>query len=500
VESGLAKILTIGLGKHRGAQTVHAYGTRGLAHWMPRAAQAMVQVSGTVLAGLAILENAYDQTARLVGIAASEIGGAGEAALLEEAKGLMASLPFDDIDVLVVDEMGKNISGTGMDTNIIGRMLIRGVPEFVRPNIRSIVVRDLTDESHGNGAGIDNVAGVPNPNYNPKFPEGPGNYQYLQPGQPGYVAPWGTSALNYYFEGGLSTFAQYILQQPFAPGAPLANQQIFDAIKLAFQVGSGNLWLTAYVNTLSAIAQLAEPISEYLYRGIGSYLGSAFANIDSVYDYSYYAGWSGVFRYVGGVITTPWAITEGPLAGVTLPFGNPNPYPLPAPEPAAPAAALSSSVAAAKSVSVDTGTAAPVVEAEVAAPKAGETPSADSTPDDSTPAAGGSSEGTSTEAASDTTVPDTTVPDTKPADTTPAVDSPSNAVADSTADATPAAIKPADTPAATKPADAPAKAAKRPVRGAVERATKKIASAIGGSAAKAAPAAGGSADSGASAG
>ncbi len=154
VESGLAKIMTIGLGKHRGAQTVHAYGTRGLAHWMPRAAQAMVQVSGTVLAGLAILENAYDQTARLVGVEASEIGGAGEAALLEEAKGLMASLPFDDIDVLVVDEMGKNISGTGMDTNIIGRMLIRGVPEFVRPNIRSIVVRDLTDESHGNGAGI----------------------------------------------------------------------------------------------------------------------------------------------------------------------------------------------------------------------------------------------------------------------------------------------------------------------------------------------------------
>ena len=83
---------------------------------------------GTRRGEIWILENAYDQTARLVGVAASEIGGAGEAALLEEAKGLMASLPFDDIDVLVVDEMGKYISGTGMDTNIIGRMLIRGVP------------------------------------------------------------------------------------------------------------------------------------------------------------------------------------------------------------------------------------------------------------------------------------------------------------------------------------------------------------------------------------
>ena len=132
VESGLAKIMTIGLGKHRGAQTVHAFGTRGLAHWMPLAAQAMVRETGKVLAGLAILENAYDQTARLVSVPASEIGAAGEAALLIEAKALMASLPFDDIDVLVVDEMGKNVSGTGMDTNIIGRMLIRGVPEFAQ--------------------------------------------------------------------------------------------------------------------------------------------------------------------------------------------------------------------------------------------------------------------------------------------------------------------------------------------------------------------------------
>ena len=154
VESGLAKIMTIGLGKHRGALAVHSFGTRGLAHWMPLAAQAMVWTTGKVLAGLAILENAYDQTARLAAVPASEIGGAGEAALLAEAKGLMASLPFDDIDVLVVDEMGKNVSGTGMDTNIIGRMKIRGVPEFARPNVRIIVVRDLTDESHGNGAGI----------------------------------------------------------------------------------------------------------------------------------------------------------------------------------------------------------------------------------------------------------------------------------------------------------------------------------------------------------
>jgi hypothetical protein len=90
----------------------------------------------------------------VVAVPPEAIGTDGEASLLKEAGRLMASLPFDDIDVLIVDEMGKNVSGTGMDTNIIGRMSIRGVPEFSRPNVRIVVVLDLTAESHGNGAGI----------------------------------------------------------------------------------------------------------------------------------------------------------------------------------------------------------------------------------------------------------------------------------------------------------------------------------------------------------
>ncbi len=153
IESGLAKITAIGLGKHQGAKTIHSFGTRGLAHWLPQAARLIVQRTN-VLCGLALLENAYDQTARVVALHAAEIAGPGEARLLEEAKGLMASLPFDDIDVLVVDEIGKNVSGTGMDTNIVGRMFIRGVPEFSRPNVRIVVVRDITEESHGNGIGL----------------------------------------------------------------------------------------------------------------------------------------------------------------------------------------------------------------------------------------------------------------------------------------------------------------------------------------------------------
>lgn len=153
IESGLAKITAIGLGKHMGAKTIHSFGTRGLVHWLPQAARLMMS-KVNVLCGLAALENAYDQTARVVAIPAEDIGTERETALLREAQGLMASLPFDDIDVLVVDEIGKNVSGTGMDTNIIGRMMIRGVPEFARPNVRIIVALDLTEETHGNGTGL----------------------------------------------------------------------------------------------------------------------------------------------------------------------------------------------------------------------------------------------------------------------------------------------------------------------------------------------------------
>ncbi len=153
IESGLAKIMVIGLGKHRGAQMIHSYGTAGLSRSLAPAAQVMVQ-HANVLGALAILENAYDDTAKLEFVEADGIGGPHETRLLNEARSLMASLPFDEIDVLVVQEMGKNISGTGMDTNIIGRMMIHNVAEFERPRIRIITVLDLTEEAHGNGAGI----------------------------------------------------------------------------------------------------------------------------------------------------------------------------------------------------------------------------------------------------------------------------------------------------------------------------------------------------------
>lgn len=153
VESGLAKIVAIGLGKRSGAEAIHAFGPARLAHWVPLAA-GVIAASGRLLGGLAIVEDGHDRAAQVAFLEASEIGGPAEGALLAEAKRLAPTLPFDAADVLVVDRMGKDKSGSGLDTNVIGRMMIRGTPEFLRPRIVNIVVLDLTDASHGNAVGI----------------------------------------------------------------------------------------------------------------------------------------------------------------------------------------------------------------------------------------------------------------------------------------------------------------------------------------------------------
>jgi hypothetical protein len=147
----------IGLGKYDGAQEYHShvFGI-GLAAAI-RAAAARILETGRIAGGLAVLENAYHETAK---VAAVSVAGffQEEAALLEEARGLMGSLPFGEFDVLLCDRMGKNISGAGLDTNIIGRSVygyVQGVPwRPGMPNIYRIVVRDLSDESDGNAVGM----------------------------------------------------------------------------------------------------------------------------------------------------------------------------------------------------------------------------------------------------------------------------------------------------------------------------------------------------------
>ena len=152
-ESGLAKMAAIGLGKLRGADTIHRFGWQGLRDLVPQAARLVCQ-KAPVLFGLAVLENAHHQSAQIAALAPHDIAGAREAELLRIAYQWMPRLPFHAIDVLVVEEMGKNISGVGMDTKVIGRIKVHGVPDQAACAIAAIAVLRLTPASHGNAAGI----------------------------------------------------------------------------------------------------------------------------------------------------------------------------------------------------------------------------------------------------------------------------------------------------------------------------------------------------------
>ncbi|MFN8421295.1 MAG: DUF2088 domain-containing protein [Anaerolineae bacterium] len=154
IESGLSKMAVIGMGKQQGAAIMHAYGTYGFKNYLEPAMR-LYEANSNLIGGIAIVENAYDQTARIVGLPVCDIGAEAEAALLTQAKAWMASLPFPEIDVLVVRHIGKNISGAGMDTNIIGRLLIPRQPEdFGGPDIAVIAALDVTPQSEGNASGI----------------------------------------------------------------------------------------------------------------------------------------------------------------------------------------------------------------------------------------------------------------------------------------------------------------------------------------------------------
>ena len=153
VESGLAKMCAIGLGKQAGARHMHSRGPAGLRDCVPAAARLLAE-RGLLLGGLAVVENQRDQTALVRGVPASGIGGEAEAALLERARALMPRIPFDDLDVLVIERIGKDVSGAGIDTNVVGRLRIVGQPEVEPKRVTAIVALDLTEASHGNAMGI----------------------------------------------------------------------------------------------------------------------------------------------------------------------------------------------------------------------------------------------------------------------------------------------------------------------------------------------------------
>ncbi len=151
-ESGLMKMMTIGLGSHKGATIAHSRGAEGIARLIPAWGEEIL-AKAPILMGLAIVENAYEQTQHVEALRPEQFTRR-EPHLLEEARSAMPRIMVQGIDVLIVEEIGKNISGTGMDTNVVGRMLLPGVKEPDSPGVARIVVLDLTDESHGNANGV----------------------------------------------------------------------------------------------------------------------------------------------------------------------------------------------------------------------------------------------------------------------------------------------------------------------------------------------------------
>jgi hypothetical protein len=156
IESGLFKMMTIGIGKHRGAIQAHRANIRHRYENVIVATGREMLRKARIAFGLGIVENGYDETAKVQAFLPADIE-AGERALLREARAWMARLPFEAIDLLVVDEMGKDISGSGMDSNVIGRHGTFFEPQFGTPKITFIVVCDLTPNTYGNAIGIGNA-------------------------------------------------------------------------------------------------------------------------------------------------------------------------------------------------------------------------------------------------------------------------------------------------------------------------------------------------------
>lgn len=154
IESGLFKMMAIGLGKFAGAQRYHTYAYRMGLETVIRSVGRQVLKSGKILGGLAILEDANHDTAQLTAVPV-EVMEQREEELLALVKSWMGRIPLEALDVLVLDEIGKNISGAGMDTKVVNRS-VHGETNLWpnAPRIERIFVRDLSSNTYGNGVGI----------------------------------------------------------------------------------------------------------------------------------------------------------------------------------------------------------------------------------------------------------------------------------------------------------------------------------------------------------
>jgi hypothetical protein len=153
IESGCMKMAVVGFGKQPGAALVHSCGPTEMRDRLLDACAAL-RSTGKLLGGIGSIESTTGDVVRIEGLAVDDVGGEFEHELTEYARALVPALPFDEIDVLIIEKGGKDISGTTMDPNVTGRFWVTGLDDLDKPRVGAIVLLDLTDVSGGNALGI----------------------------------------------------------------------------------------------------------------------------------------------------------------------------------------------------------------------------------------------------------------------------------------------------------------------------------------------------------
>ncbi len=153
IASGCTKMAVVGFGKQPGAAQIHACGPGEMRHRLLSGIEAL-RASGRVLGGVCSLEAANGDVVAIEALLAEQVGGDAEQALTERAQRLVPALPFTDIDVLIIERGGKDVSGTTMDPNVTGRFWVHGLDDLAQPDVRTIVLLDVTEISAGNVLGI----------------------------------------------------------------------------------------------------------------------------------------------------------------------------------------------------------------------------------------------------------------------------------------------------------------------------------------------------------
>ncbi len=162
IESGCTKMAVVGFGKQPGAAQIHACGPEDMRNRILNGIAAL-RASGRLLGGVGTIESASGEVVRLRALTADEVGGSVEIELTDFARTLVPALPFPQVDVLIIDKGGKDISGTTMDPNVTGRFWVHGLADLAEPDVSTIVLLDLTAVSGGNALGIGFADFIPLP-------------------------------------------------------------------------------------------------------------------------------------------------------------------------------------------------------------------------------------------------------------------------------------------------------------------------------------------------